>query len=226
MPHGYGPPPPPQAQYYPPVYPSQPAMYMPLPVLEGPMPAPMPAPESASVQVAPSEVSMSVALFSYWHQAAPQGQNPLQISVDYPQDVPQMQPVQPYSCTAPVPVPTLESVAPIVPPQPCFPASAQVSIKPPRRKRKPQRDVFEAAKMMAKSLVHQGTHPSADQSPSPSKKAVDIPARVPFPVLDYSQTTVLAFAYELDSRMDEDVSNCYQLAMHVGVHPSVIQVTF
>ena len=247
MPYGYGPPPPPPAQYYPPVYPSHAAMYMPLPTLEAPMPAPAPvaAPESASVQIAlhevdaapgaasvkvpPSEVHMSVAPFSYWHQAAPQGQNPLQISVDYPQGVPQMQPVQPYSCTAPVPVPTLEAVAPIVPPQPCFPASAtvaQVSVKPPRRKGKPQRDVFEAAKMMAKSLVHHGTHPSADQSPSPPRKAVDVPTPVPFPVLDYSQTTVLAFAYELDSHMDEDVSNCYQLAMHVGVHPSVIQVTF
>ena len=245
MSYGYGPPPPPPAQYYPPVYPSQPAMYMPLPVPAASMTAPVLAPESASVQIAPhevdaaagaasvqvppSEVPMSVTPFSYCQQEVPQGQNPLQISVDYLQGVPQMQPVQPYSCTAPVSVPTLEPVAPIVPPRPCFPASAtvaQVSVKPPRRKGKPQRDVFEAAKMMAKSLVHQGTHPSADQSPSPPINTVGVPAPVPFPVLNYSQTTVLAFAYELDSHMDEDVSNCYQLAMHVGVHPSVIQVTF
>ena len=246
VPCGYGPLPPPPAQYYPPVYPYQPAMYMPVPVTAVPVTAaPVPTPESAPVQITPydvdvvpgavsgqvppSEVPASAAAFSYWNQATLQGQDHSQISSDYQQGGSPVQPVQPYA--APVPVPTLEAMAPVVLPQSaaCFPGPdtlAQVSVKAPRRKGPPQRGMFEAAKMMAKSLANHGTHPSADQSRSPPNKLVDLPAPVPFQVLDYSQTTVLAFAYELDSHMDEDVCNCYQLAVLIGVHPSVIQVTF
>ena len=189
---------------------------------------PIPQASVSEVPAAPPQAFYS----GYWCYAQQQQEHQSTIP-QYPHI-----PGAPHPDVTPAPNPVQPTVAPApsaqLPPQPysgCSPSAPQFPIPPktPRRGQPPQRGMFEVAKAMAKNLAAQrqspeGTSSYSEQSPSPPQRRTGYPSPSSFQVLDYNQTTVLAFAYELNPNMDEDVHNCHQLAMHISVHPSVIKV--
>ena len=144
-------------------------------------------------------------------------------------------------CSAPGPAPSCRPNAP--------PAGAptndvaqqeQVDIPSPAQNQSSQRVLFDSALTLAKSFLgKEGSSPvgscamSAQSSPSNSRKSSSPSGKPTTPsrrrgtfVLDYHQTTVLAFAYEIDDHMDQDVYNCEHLAHLLFVQPTVIRVSY
>ena len=229
VPYGYAQP----APYYPPFYQPQPVMYMPtvpvpVPMNTVPHAAPVPMHPTLVPRVTVPQAQGTVAQplpAEVCHYDTQQGYQPTvpQYPGSHPANVvPAVHPVQP------VPAPEVPSqptggLSPV--PELQLPVPLKSSIREPLK-----RGMFEAAKAIAKTLAANPQSPEAasshhsEPSPSPTQRRTAYPSPTSFQVLDYNQTTVLAFAYELDPCMDEDVHNCHQLAMHVNVHPSVIKV--
>ena len=106
------------------------------------------------------------------------------------------------------------------------------------RVQSPKRDLFESALNLAKSFVGKNrtdscgssstsstqSSPSRSNSSSSSAQSTNSTKVGNTFLLDFHQTTVLAFAYEIDKEMDQDVFNCEHLAHLLFVPPSVIRV--
>lgn len=225
VPYGYAQP----APYYPPFYQPQPVMYMPT----VPVPVPMTTvPQAAPVPMHPTQVTFPQAQGTVsqpvpakvWHYDTQQGYQPA--VPQHPGSHPNVVPVQ----SVPAPAVSSQPTGGLSPvPELQLPAPLKASIGGEPLKR----GMFEAAKAIAKTLAanqnplqspEAASSDTSEQSQSPAHRRAAYPSLTSFQVLDYNQTTVLAFAYELDPYMDEDVHNCHQLAMHVNVHPSVIKV--
>ena len=107
------------------------------------------------------------------------------------------------------------------------------------RVQSPKRDLFESALNLAKSFAGKNrtdscgssstsstqSSPSRSSSSSPSAQSTTSTKVANTFLLDFHQTTVLAFAYEIDKEMDQDVFNCEHLAHLFFVPPSVIRVS-
>ena len=101
-----------------------------------------------------------------------------------------------------------------------------------------KRDLFESALTLAKSFVGENrtgssgsssssfsqSSPAKSDSSSPSVQSTTSTKIGNIFLLDFQQTTMLAFAYEIDNQMDKDVFNCEHLAHLLFVPPSAIRV--
>ena len=112
---------------------------------------------------------------------------------------------------------------------PFSPAALQVNVtlSTPALGETPQHAMFTTAVAMARALRERGE--PVLRAPTP-QRAIPPSGAIPqgrasiHTVLDYQQTTVLAFAYELDPEVDSDADEIQRLAEYIKCDVATVQV--
>ena len=188
-------------------------------------------PEFQATSSHPPHNSPGTSFQTNHHSSVPQGNNAHQQAFNsmYPGHpsvmwVPVCMPAHPPPPALPSPCPDCGCRAGGFAPQCRSSQSLQKSSLQPTK-----RDLFDSALYAAKTLVGRNvpsstTSPAKSDSSSSSSQSQPSKPRGTF-LLEFHQTTVLAFAYEIDNEMDKDVFNCEHLAHLLFVPPSVIKVS-